>query len=164
MLPVPTITAADAAVVACALPDNASLEKFISELPDELVAPYLAALLDSNTNGNALAKGLTARLIIDGQAGQHWEINGRPYGLFGAQQHGFKDIPNLFANLMLAGMSVADIASAVSEVRITDLKAAAALLKDRDQALETISEHRIAKGERGAPRFQEIVEKYVSKP
>ena len=159
--PVPEITAADAGAVACAIADNAALERFVTELPAELVPIYLAAILDARTNLSALEKGLTQRMVIDGQAGQRWEINGRPYGLFGAQQHGFKDIPNLFANLAMAGMSLRDIGAATSEVRVTDLRASAAMLKEREAALEIIEDHRVARGERGAPRFQEINEKYV---
>lgn len=146
---VPEVTA-----VAIALTDEKSLERFVADLPAEQVPVFLARLLDAATNIRALTKGFERRLVADGQTGQHWEIEGREYGLFGAQAKGWKDIPNLFANLLALGVSTADLGEAVSEIRVTDLRAAVATLKERDAALDLIESSRLPKGARGAPSFK----------
>lgn len=155
------VTAGDVANLAQALSSEQALEQFVATLPPEQVPVYLARLLDAATNVRALTKGLEQRLAADGQTGQHFMVGNTEYGFFGAQAKGFRDIPGLFANLLRVGLSIADLSAAASEVRVTDLRASAALLKDPEkqaEALALIEGDRVAKGERGAPTFKVITE------
>jgi hypothetical protein len=158
------ITVSEVAMVAQAI-DGESLEQFVNDLPAAQVPIYLARLVDAATNIRALTHGLEARLVLDGRTGAHFEIDGVKYGFFGALQKGWRDIPNLIANLMRIGMSPLTLSHAISEMRVTDLRAAASALSDaekRSEALELIEGARIEKGERGAPRFQVINEQYLA--
>lgn len=156
-----TLTLEEVTSVALALVEEPTRARFAMDLPAEKVAPYLAKLLDAKTELTALEKELTRRLIVDGQVGQHWIIENREYGLFGALQKGWKDIPGLFSGLLRLGLHTGDLGAAVSEIRVTDLKKAVAFLSDeaaREEALELIEDSRIPKGERGAPSFKVVVE------
>ncbi|MDQ6720113.1 MAG: hypothetical protein M3003_04875 [Candidatus Dormibacteraeota bacterium] len=158
------ITPALAAEVANAVSGD-SLERFVAEIPAESVPLYLARLTDAATNIRALTKGLEVRLVNDGQVGQHWTIGNTEYGFFGALKTGWKDIPNLIANLMRLGISPADIAPSISELRVTDLRMLAEQITDaerREEAMELINGARVPKGERGAPRFTAIDPRYTN--
>jgi len=157
------VSVREAAEVAQAVTGE-SLERFVAELPAEAVPTYLARLTDAATNIRALTKGLEQRLVADEQVGQHWMIDGVEYGFFGSVQKGYRDIPGLFAYLISLGISAVSLASSVSEARVTDLRAIADTLppEKRQEALNEIEDHRVAKGERGSPRFQAITE-YVKK-
>lgn len=158
------ITPALAADVANAVTGD-SLEAFVGELPAESVPVYLARLVDASTNIRALTKGLEQRLVADGQVGQHWTIDGVEYGFYGSLAKGWQNIPSLIDNLMLMGITAGSIAVAISEIRVTDLRTIVDTLPyaDRVEALAIIEEHRTAKGERGAPRFQAINDKIAVK-
>jgi hypothetical protein len=162
---VPVVTTVEVATLANEITAD-NFEAVVASLPESLVPVYLARLTDAATNIRALTKGLEQRLVGDGQVGQHWTIDGTEYGFFGSLQKGWKDIPNLIANLIRIGLSPVDLAASISELRVTDLRQIAGSLTDmekRDAALELIEEARIPKGERGSPRFQAIDEKYISK-
>ena len=156
-------TPTEVATIACAV-EGATLEEFVASLPSELVAPYLARLLDARTNLNALTKGLESRLVADGQTGQHWTIGGTEYAFYGSVQKGYKDMPGLFEQLIACGISPVTLAGAVSDARVTDLRESANRIIDEEKrvtALAAIEEHRVAKGERGAPTFKVVDEKYT---
>lgn len=158
-----TVTTSEIARLANDL-DAQNLPMAVAALDAELVPVYLARILDAETNLRALKKALEQRLVLDGRTGADFEVDGARYGFFGAQQKGWKDIPNLVANLRLYGVSLEDIAGSVSELRVTDLRVAAGLIKDdekRKAALAAIEDARYDKGDRGAPRFQEK-DRYVS--
>ena len=161
------ITPALASEVANAFESPESLEAFVAALPAESVALYLARLVDAKTNIAALVKGLEQRLNADKQVGKHWTFDGQEYGFYGSKLTGWrkKDIPALIPNLIRIGISPASIATAVSEMRVTDLRVLADSLpaEQRAEALELIEEARVTAGERGEPRFQAIDEKYVKK-
>ncbi len=155
------ITAAEASSVAQALTSPADLERFVAELPAERVPAMLAGLLDAATNIRALTKGFEQRLAADGLTGQHFTVGSQEYAFFGAQQKGWKDLPGLYANLIGLGLSLADLAGATSEARVTDLRKAAAMLKDpqrQQEALDLIEQARVPKGERGSPTFKIVTE------
>ena len=140
-----------------------TLDAFVTALPAESVPIYLAALIDAATNLRTMTKALEGRLVEDNQVGKHWTINGTRYGFWGSLKHGWRDIPNLIDNLMRLGMTPLTISQAVSELRITDLRAAASSLngEQRSEALELIEGQRYDKGDRGSPRFQIVDEKYA---
>ncbi len=157
----PAIPTNEVAAVALALTDEEALEAFVDALPSEKVAPFLAALVNAKTNITALTKGLEQRLMADGKTGAHFTVAGIEYGFYGAQAKGWKDIPSLFANLAQLGIAGPDLAGAVSEVRVTDLRKAATFLSkddNREQALALIEEGRFDKGERGTPSFKIVQE------
>ena len=136
-----------------------TLKVFVQQLPAELVPVYLARLLDVATNIRTMTKAFETRLAAEGQVGAHFEVDGRDYGFWGAQQKGFRSLSDLFANLRRLGMSAADVDAAVSDARVTDLRVAADTLgSNRDEALELIEQARYSRGERGTPRFQIITE------
>lgn len=140
------------------------LEGVVAAVPAELVAPYLAALLDAQTNLRAFQTGLTQRLILDGQTGQSWHIGNKDYILLGAKQSGFRDIPGMLANLSSFGMDDRFIYEAISEIRVTSLRSALVSItndESRAAAAEIIEEHRIESGTRGTPSFH-IVSDYVT--
>lgn len=159
------VTPTGVSVVATTLTAEA-LEQWMTELPAAQVVPTMVALLDAKQLLSVVEKGLTARMIVDGQVGQTFTVNGRKYGLWGSLKHGWRDIPGLFENLLRLGMTPLTISQAVSELRITDLRAAASSLngEQRSEALELIEGQRIPKGERGSPRFQIVDEKWISRP
>ena len=156
------VSVSEVSAVAIAVGESpASLEQFVAELPADRVAPFLARLIDAATNIRALIKGLEQRLMADGLTGQHFTVNGVEYGFFGAQAKGWKDIPNLYANLRLLGFSEADLSGAISETRVTDLRTAANALRDeekRTEALALIEGARFDKGARGTPSFKPMDE------
>lgn len=155
------VTPDEVASVAMALTNTTALEKFVAELPSEMVAPYLAKLIDAKINLSALEKGLTQRLVADGQTGQSWRIENREYSLYGSQPKGFTDIPNLITNLQPLGVSIGAIAEAVNGMRVTDLRLEADRIGDpekRKQAHALIEEHWENKGKRGAPIFKIVTE------
>ena len=156
----PTLLETAEVALALTAPNAANtLEVFVEQLPAELVPVYLARLLDLATNIRTITNAFQTRLAADGQVGAHFEVDGRKYGFWGAQQKGFRSLPDLFANLRRLGMSAADVDAAVSDARVTDLRTAADTLGGkRDEALELIEQARYNRGERGTPRFQIITE------
>lgn len=155
------IPANEAAELAMALTRVDQLEQFVDEIEGAKIPALLAGLLNASTNIAALRKGLEQRMAADGQTGNHWTIGSIDYGFFGALQKGFRDIPNLLTNLQTLGFSLVGIAGAVSDIRVTDLRAQADMLRDpekRTAALDLIESHRIEKGVRGAPSFKIVVE------
>lgn len=140
-----------------------TLETFVESLPAELVPQYLAALIDCATNLAALRKGLETRLILDGQTGQKWAINGTDYGFWGAKQSGFRReaIPSLLVNLGSLGITLSGIAECVSDLLVTNLRPLAEGLRDpekRSLALQLIADARHESSDRGTPRFQPVTE------
>ena len=162
------LTVPEAASVAQALTDTETLTRFVRQLPAEQVPVYLARLLDAATNIRTLVTGLEQRLMNDEQVGKHFEVDGVEYGVFGAQRKGYENFPGLVRFLIEdCGMPVLDIAAAVSDARVTDLRQAANEIRDLDKrqaALDEIEAHRVDKGARGVPKFQLINERFISKP
>ena len=153
------VTPHDVSALANALAANdLDVDGAVAAVPAELVAPYLAALESARINIAALTKGLTQRLVLDGQTGNTWNIEGQSWGLYGAQQKGYKDFPGLVRFLIEdCGMPVLAVAAATSDARVTDLRSSASEIADaekRQAALDEIDAHRVNRGERGAPRFQ----------
>lgn len=163
----PAVAADQASAVAQALTNEAAMNAFISELQADQVAPFLAGLVNAATNIRALTKGLEQRLEADGETGQHYVIGGLEYAFFGAKQSGFRreSIETLLVNLGSLGIALPGIAMAVSDMRVTDLRALAAGLKDpekREAALGLIEEARYESGERGAPSFKLMTDAMVA--
>ena len=145
--------------------DASALEEFVETMPIDMVPVALAYLLDMATNAATIRKGLETRLLLAGKTGEHFQVGATEYGFYGSQQKGWRDLPNLFANLRMLGLSEADIAAATSEVRVTGLREAAGRLTNeekRQEAIGLIEENRYAKGDRGAPRFQVVDDKYIT--
>jgi len=141
-----------------------NIEAAVNAIPDDLVPVYLARLLDAATNIATLRKGLETRLLLEGKTGAHFEVGGVEYGFYGSQQKGWRELRTMLVNVHSFGVSLEAIFDAISEIRVTDLRAAAALIGNAEHqaaAMEAIEEARYDKGERGAPRFQVLDEKYV---
>ena len=146
----------EAAIVATTLSAEA-LEQWVAELPAAVVAPTLLSIEDAKRLLNAAQKGLEARLVLAGQAGQHFMIGGREYAFIGSQQKGYRDFPGLMRFLVQdCGLPPLAIADAVTEAKVTTLREAIAGIADdelREAALAEVEAHRVPVGARGAPHL-----------
>lgn len=149
------ITTKEVTALAMNLAEEQISEAVAAMAPD-VVVPFLVKVEEAREMLGKLKKELEIRLELAGQVGQTFTINGREYGFWGSQRKGFKDIPSLLTNLRVLGVGLPEIASAVSEMRVTDLRKSASLLSDPDnrkEALALIEEHREKKGDVGAPHL-----------
>ena len=138
--------------------DEAVLTSTLISLPAEQVPEILWLIMRRRKQLARLER--VAEAICTANGLKEWTApSGERYLFIGAQRHGFLNIPDLFVNLHALGVSERDLASSVSEARITDLQAAIALIADtenRAAADALLIEHRIEKGARGAPHLSEM--------
>ena len=139
--------------------DPALIESIVESLPASEVGVWMVTVDDALAILRKMEKALSTRMLLDGRTGERWSVGDRNFGFWGSQPKGFRAIPELIVNLRAAGITPADLAGAVSDMRVTDLRTAARGITDpekRDAAIALIEEHRYEKGDRGTPRLQAL--------
>lgn len=139
--------------------DPALIEQIVEALPASEVTLWMVTVDDALGILRKMASALNTRMLLDGRTGEKWSVGDREYGFFGSQPKGFKEIPSLIVNLRAAGISLEDIAEAVSDMRVGSLRTAARALSDPQKVEDTLAlleGHRYAKGDRGTPRLQQL--------
>lgn len=132
------------------------VDQAIALLPIDLVPEYLVRVEEAKSLLSVFQKGLEARLIEAGKTGADFEIGGQTYGFFGAQRTDWTALDRLIPFLVSSGVRLEAVAAAVSNARVTDLRAAVSEIKDeekRKELLEEIENARAKKGDRGAPHL-----------
>lgn len=138
--------------------DEAALTSTLISLPAEQIPEILWLIMRRRKQLARLER--VAEAICTANGLNEWvSPQGERFLFIGSQRHGFENIPDLFVNLHALGVSERDLASSVSEARITDLQAAIALITDtenRAAANALLVEHRVEKGARGVPHLSEV--------
>jgi len=154
-------THAPVAIVAAAATEEltaADLERFVIELDLPRIPPTVIRLRAIAAAASKLAERLESRWGQE-TGGLGWKDPGseRAWTYRGTSSKGWDDIPGLVADLLEEGIGPRSIAEAISEIRVTDLRAAAEripALERKKRVLELIEEHR--KRHYGTPHFSEL--------
>lgn len=138
------VTPYEVASLATRIPKE-QIDDAVQAIPYDKVVLYLYQVDAARTLVNALGKAVTARMVVEGRLGETWTApDGEPYRFECERRSKWTDVAGMFFVLGAKGVSLSDLGSAVSDIRVTDLREAAERLPDdeRADALAIIEDHR----------------------
>lgn len=141
--------------------EETDLDRFVVELAIERIPPSVIRLREIQGMAGKAADRLELRWSTE-TGGLGWRDPGGEgiYTFAGTRTNGWRDLRSLVESLGMRGFSIREIAEAISDMRVTDLRAIAErrpTLDARKALLDLIDDHRDR--DYGIPHFKKLEEK-----